>query len=75
MSIDYTKLNDQIVKQAYDHTLVFLNEDQKQRLFQNKIDRAAAMIRAQEQICRLERKNNWLTLVVAGNEGLCYTIT
>jgi len=56
MSIDYTKLNDQIVKQAYDHTSVFLNEDQKQRLFQNKIDRAAAMIRAQEQCRRMQQE-------------------
>ena len=58
MSIDYTKLNDQIVKQAYDASSAFLTEAQRQRLFQNKIDRAAAMIRAQKQICRLERKNN-----------------
>jgi len=58
MSIDYEKLNDQIVKQAWDHTSVFLNEAQKQRLFQNKIDRAAAMIRAQEQFRRLEREEN-----------------
>ena len=56
MSIDYTKLNDQIVKQAYDHTSVFLNEDQKQRLFQNKIDRAAAMIEAQEQSRRMQQE-------------------
>jgi hypothetical protein len=56
MSIDYGKLNDQIVKQAWDHTSVFLNEAQKQRLFQNKIDRAAAMIRAQEQFRRMEQK-------------------
>ena len=46
MSIDYKKLNDQIVKQAYDHTQAFLNEDQKQKLFQNKIDRAEKMIEA-----------------------------
>jgi hypothetical protein len=58
MSIDFKRLNDQIVKQAYDHTQAFLNEDQKQRLFQNKIDRAAAMIRAQEQFRRLEREQN-----------------
>jgi gamma-glutamyl phosphate reductase len=58
MSIDYSKLNDQIVKQAYDHTQAFLTEAQKQKLFQNKIDRAAAMIRAQEQFRRLERENN-----------------
>jgi hypothetical protein len=56
MSIDYEKLNDQIVKQAYDHTSVFLNEDQKQRLFQNKIDRAAAMIQAQEQLRRMQQE-------------------
>jgi hypothetical protein len=56
MSIDYEKLNDQIVKQAWDHTTIFLNESQKQRLFQNKIDRAAAMIRAQEQFCRMQQE-------------------
>ena len=56
MSIDYTKLNDQIVRQAYDHTSAFLTEVQKQQLFQNKIDRAAAMIRAQEQIRRMEQE-------------------
>ncbi len=58
MSIDYTKLNDQIVKQAWDHTTMFLTEAQVKRLFQNKIDRAAAMIRAQEQFRRLEREDN-----------------
>jgi hypothetical protein len=58
MSIDYTKLNDHIVKQAYDYTQAFLTEAQKQRLFQNKIDRAAAMIRAQEQFRRLEQQDN-----------------
>ncbi len=61
MTIDYSKLNDQIVKQAYDHTSAFLTEAQKQKLFQNKIDRAAAMIRAQEQFRRLEREDNWPT--------------
>jgi hypothetical protein len=58
MSIDYKKLNDQIVKQAYDHTSAFLSEDQKQKLFQNKIDRAAAMIRAQQQFRRLHQEEN-----------------
>jgi hypothetical protein len=53
MSIDYTKLNDRIVKQAYDVSSAFLNRAQVQKLFQNKIDRAAAMIRAQEQFKRL----------------------
>ena len=56
MSIDYTKLNDQIVKQAYDVSSAFLSEAQKQRLFQNKIDRAAAMIQAQEQFRRMEQE-------------------
>jgi hypothetical protein len=56
MSIDYTKLNDQIVKQAWDHTTIFLNEAQVKRLFQNKIDRAAAMIRAQEQFRKLSEE-------------------
>jgi len=56
MSIDYEKLNDQIVKQAWDYSSVFLNEAQKQKLFQNKIDRAAAMIRAQEQFRMMEQE-------------------
>jgi hypothetical protein len=56
MSIDYTKLNDQVVKQAYDASSAFLTEAQRQRLFQNKIDRAAAMIRAQEQFRQLEQE-------------------
>jgi len=56
MTIDYTKLNDQIVKQAFNATSAFLTEEQVKRLFQNKIDRAAAMIRAQEQIRQLKQK-------------------
>ena len=56
MTIDYTKLNDQIVRQAYDHTSVFLTEAQRQKLFQNKIDRAAAMIQAQEQLRRMQQE-------------------
>ena len=56
MSIDYTKLNDRIVKQAYDVSSAFLTEAQKKKLFQNKIDRAAAMIRAQEQFRRMQQE-------------------
>ena len=56
MSINYEKLNDQIVKQAYDASSAFLTEAQRQRLFQNKIDRAVAMIRAQEQFRRMEQE-------------------
>ena len=56
MTIDYTKLNDQVVKQAYDASSAFLTEAQRQRLFQNKIDRAAAMIRAQEQFRKMQQE-------------------
>ena len=56
MSIDYTKLNDKVVKQAYDASSAFLTEAQRQRLFQNKIDRATAMIRAQEQFRRMQQE-------------------
>jgi len=34
----------------------FLTEEQRQRLFQNKIDRAAAMIRAQEQFRKMQQE-------------------
>ena len=57
MSIDYTKLNDQIVKQAYDVSTAFLTETQVKKLFQNKIDRATAMIRAQEQFRKLAQES------------------
>ena len=50
MNIDYTKLNDQIVKQAYNATSAFLTEAQKQKLFQNKIDRAQQMIEARSTV-------------------------
>lgn len=50
MTIDYTKLNDQIVKQAYNATSAFLTEAQKQKLFQNKIDRAQQMIEARATV-------------------------
>ena len=56
MSIDYSKLNDRVVKQAWDHTTAFLNEAQVKKLFQNKIDRAAAMLRAQEQFRKLSEE-------------------
>ena len=56
MRIDYTKSNDRVVKQAYDVSTAFLTEAQRQRLFQNKIDRASAMIRAQEQFRRMAQE-------------------
>ena len=57
MSIDYSKLNDRVVKQAYEVAGAVLTEDQKRKLFQNKIDRAAAMMRAQEQFRKLAEQN------------------
>jgi len=57
MTIDYTKLNDRVVKQAYDVSTAFLTEAQRQRLLQNKIDRASAMIGAQEQFRRLNQED------------------
>lgn len=57
MNIDYSKLNDQIVKQAYDHNSAFLTDEQKQKLFQNKIDRAEIMIRARDQFYRLTKED------------------
>ena len=48
MSIDYSKLNDRIVSQAFDVSQMTLSEEMKTRLFQNKIRRAAEMIKARE---------------------------
>jgi hypothetical protein len=56
MTIDYTKLNDRVVEQARESML--LTEQQRQQLFQNKIERAAAMIRAQEQFRQLREQND-----------------
>jgi len=57
MDIDYTKLNDRIVKQAWNASTAFLTEAQKQRLFQNKIDRAAVMLKARAEFERLARED------------------
>ena len=57
MDIDYKKLNDQIVKQAYDATSAFLTEAQRQKLFQNKIDRAAVMLKARAEFERSAQDN------------------
>jgi hypothetical protein len=46
---DYTKLNDRIVRQAWEVSKLTLTEEMKTRLFQNKIRRAAEMIEAREQ--------------------------
>jgi hypothetical protein len=57
MDIDYTKLNDQIVKQAWNASTAFLTEAQKQRLFQNKIDRAAVMLKARAEFERMAQED------------------
>jgi hypothetical protein len=57
MDIDYTKLNDRVVKQAWNATSAFLTEAQKQRLFQNKIDRADIMLKARAEFERLARED------------------
>ena len=48
MKIDYSKLNDRIVKQAYDVSNLVLTNDMKVRLFQNKIDRARVILEARK---------------------------
>jgi isopenicillin N synthase-like dioxygenase len=52
MTIDYGKLNDRIVEQAVTASKTFYNlsEEQKKRLFQNKIDRAQAMIDSRDTV-------------------------
>lgn len=50
MQTNYTKLNDRIVKQAYEVSNLVLTNDMKVRLFQNKIDRAAQMIAARAAV-------------------------
>jgi hypothetical protein len=50
MEIDYEKLNNCVVKQAYELTDLVLTNEMKVRLFQNKIDRAEQMIRARAAI-------------------------
>ena len=46
---DFTKLNDRIVRQAWEFSNLTLNEERKTKLFQDKIRRAAEMIQAREQ--------------------------
>jgi hypothetical protein len=45
---DYTKLNNRIVKQAFEASQYILGEELKTRFFQEKIQRAADMIKARE---------------------------
>jgi len=46
---DFTKLNDRIVRQAWEFSNLTLSEELKTQLFQDKIRRAAEMIQAREQ--------------------------
>jgi hypothetical protein len=50
MQIDYTKLNNRVVRQAYEISNLVLTNDMKVRLFQNKIDRAQQMIEARAAV-------------------------
>ena len=50
MKIDYTKLNDRIVEQAYELSNMTLSEELKTRMFQDKIRRATEMLRAREAV-------------------------
>jgi len=43
---DYTKLNDRIVRQAYEASHFVLTEELKTRFFQEKIQRATEMLEA-----------------------------
>jgi hypothetical protein len=45
-SIDFSKLNEQIVKQAFAKWV--LTDEQKQRLFKDKIDRAKELVEARK---------------------------
>ena len=50
MKIDYTKLNDRVVEQAYELSNMTLSEELKIRMFQDKIRRAAEMIQARNSV-------------------------
>ena len=50
MKIDYTKLNDRVVEQAYELSNMTLSEELKTRMFQDKIQRAAEMIQARNSV-------------------------
>ena len=46
---DFTKLNNRIVRQAWEVSNLTLTEEMKTQLFQNKIRRAAEALQAREQ--------------------------
>lgn len=49
MKIDYKRLNERIVRQAYEVSTLVLTEQMKTQLFQNKIDRAVEIMQVREQ--------------------------
>ena len=46
---DFSKLNDRIVKQAYEVSNLVLTDEMKVRLFQNKLDRAKALLESKRK--------------------------
>jgi hypothetical protein len=48
MQTDYTKLNNRVVRQAWEFGNLILSEELKTKLLQDKIRRAAEMIQARE---------------------------
>ena len=56
-SVDHTKLHNTIVQKAFDVSSVFLTDSQREKLFQNKIDRARAMLQDKTRVptARTER--------------------
>jgi hypothetical protein len=50
MDIDYKKLNNRVVRQAWEVSNLTLTEEMKTRLFQNKIRRAAEMLQARDVV-------------------------
>ena len=57
-SVDHTKLHDHIVQKAFDASSAFLTEEQKLKLFQNKINRAAQMIEARDKTCPVTNRSS-----------------
>ena len=53
MNIDYKKLNDRIVDQAYKSSTFILDEEQKHQLIQGKIERARIQQAAFQKLSEL----------------------
>ena len=49
-SVDHTNLHNTIVQKAFDVSSTFLTAEQKQKLFQNKIERARAMLQDKTRV-------------------------